>query len=189
MTERETIIRAEWGDALRPLDAAALEPWGFEEGTARFLTRVGLPAEATDGANINLAFSEAQDYGRFDVAGRDFVKVGETDTGAAVLVDPATGHVLAGDETGVMFANGSLEALLGCMAMYRREFVAHPLSWDEEGEPDDDERPGTPATRARADRLRARLNTLDPLALDERFQGDNVGLWGFVVEEVEAGVI
>jgi len=185
----EAAIRAEWGDALRPLDEGALTPWALDEVNRRFLVEVGLPAQATDGGNLVIRFFTASAFRAMTSAGRPCICTGETDTGALVLVETTSGHVLMGDETGWMFANASLEALLCCVAMYRREFIAFPLGLGDEGEPDENDCPGTPVTRARAGQLRACLDALDPLALDVAYEGNGVSLWGFVVEEVEAGVV
>lgn len=76
------------------------------------------------------------------------------------------------------------------MAMYHREFVLQP---EDEGEPDNWEDPeeiGTAVTRARAQRLRDRLVQLDDMALEPTLgDQDGVTYWGFVVEEIEAGII
>ncbi|MBZ9715742.1 SUKH-4 family immunity protein [Deinococcus multiflagellatus] len=182
------MIRAEWGQALRLYEPTTLTPWTLEKENAVFLTQVGLPTTATDGGNLVIRFYAAEAFYSIQVGDLHGICIGETDAGVAVLLEAHTGHIWAGDDAGLTFINTSLEALLCCMAMYHREFVARPLS-TEEDEPGTDDLPGTPATRARADHLRERLNAIDPLALDASTQGEDVSLWGYVVEEVEFGVI
>ncbi|MBZ9753166.1 SUKH-4 family immunity protein [Deinococcus sp. HMF7604] len=153
-----------------------------------FLTDLGLPPHATDGGNLVIRFHAVEAFHFMRVNDIQGICISETDVGVAVLVDAHTGHVWAGDATGCTFMNASLKALLCCMVMYHHEFVTCPLSAEDEGEVYDD-LPGTPATRARADQLRARLNAIDPLALDASTQGEDVSMWSYVVEEVEYGVI
>lgn len=189
MNACEQSIRTEWGQALCPYDPASIAAWPLGESNMLFLTQVGLPRHATDGGNLAIEFLVPAQF-RFIQAGEVHgVCIGETDVGVPVVVEPQTGYVIAGDATGSIFCNASLEALLCSMAMYRREFVTFPLSVEEEGESDDDDLLGTPATRARAERLRVCLNEIDPLALAAPTQGENVSMWGYVVEEVEFGVI
>lgn len=182
-------IRIEWGQALHPSASTSLAPWPLGENNTTFLTQVGLPARAADGGNLVIHFHAAEAFHLIHVGAFQGTCVGETDVGVAVWIDARMGHVWAGDVPDPMFLNTSLETLLCCMAMYRREFVACPLSAEDEGESDDEDLPGTPATRARADQLRVRLNAIDPLALEGSAGGQGVSMWGYVVEEIEAGVI
>lgn len=106
------------------------------------------------------------------------------------MIRTGDGFVFIGGQEPRFFLNSSLPALLGCMAMYHREFVLQP---EDEGEPDNWEDPeeiGTAVTRARAQRLRDRLVQLDDMALEPTLgDQDGVTYWGFVVEEIEAGII
>lgn len=184
----ERLIRSEWGQALHPYEPASLTPWPLGNDNVVFLTSIGLPTHATDGGNLVIRFDRADAFHPLRVNGIQGTCIGETDVGVAVLIDAHAGHLWAVDATGYTFMNSSLEALLCCMATYHREFVGGPPS-AEEGEWNEDGLPGTPATRARAAHLRTRLNAIDPLALDESTQGEDVSLWAYVVEEVEFGVI
>ncbi|MVN87632.1 hypothetical protein GO986_12740 [Deinococcus sp. HMF7620] len=185
----QRLIRSEWGQALCSYEPASLTPWPLGSDNLVFLTDLGLPPHATDGGNLVIHFHAVEAFHFMRVNDIQGICIGETDVGVAILVDAHTGHVWAGDATGCTFMNASLKALLCCMVMYHHEFIACPLNAEDEGESDDDDLPGTPATRARADQLRARLNAIDPLALDASTQGADVSMWAYVVEEVEYGVI
>lgn len=187
VNELEQLICQEWhGQLLQQTGNPAV----LNRVTLDFLERVGLPEKASDGAMFNMAFLPADEFQSVvDGADRGTV-IGTVDHEHPLVIRESDGFVFIAEKSPWFFLNSSLTALLGCVAMYHREFILNP---EDAGEPDggdDADGFGTSVTRARTQRLRERLEHLDADALNPALgDADGVTYWGFVVEEIEAGII